>query len=104
MQLLDISIRYNPVLEAVVTYTEDLAYKQAKEADDLLAQRKYLGIYIANQPELLKHYLLLAVLVPFPSGSFRIISCIHSFSLQLIFIGVLFEYILFQVHLKFVLI
>jgi len=35
--------RYNPVLEAVVTYTEDLAYKQAKEADDLLAQGKYLG-------------------------------------------------------------
>jgi hypothetical protein len=57
MQLLDISIRYNPVLEAVVTYTEDLAYKQAKEADDLLAQGKYLGIYIANQPDLLKNYL-----------------------------------------------
>ena len=38
-----IFIRYNPVLEAVVTYTEDLAYKQAKEADDLLAQGKYLG-------------------------------------------------------------
>ncbi|KAK8447778.1 hypothetical protein SEVIR_8G151300v4 [Setaria viridis] len=35
--------RYNPVLESVVTYTEDLAYKQAKEADDLLAQGKYLG-------------------------------------------------------------
>ncbi|XP_062183107.1 uncharacterized protein LOC133887178 isoform X2 [Phragmites australis] len=35
--------RYNPVLEAVVTFTEDLAYKQAKEADDLLAQGKYLG-------------------------------------------------------------
>jgi hypothetical protein len=47
MQLLDISIRYNPVLESVVTYTEDLAYKQAKEADDLLAQGKYLGIYTA---------------------------------------------------------
>ncbi|KAL5858913.1 hypothetical protein ACOSQ4_000209 [Xanthoceras sorbifolium] len=35
--------RYNPVLEAVVTYTEELAYKQAKEADELLAQGKYLG-------------------------------------------------------------
>ncbi|KAL6890236.1 hypothetical protein ACP4OV_008999 [Aristida adscensionis] len=35
--------RYNPVLESVVTFTEDLAYKQAKEADDLLAQGKYLG-------------------------------------------------------------
>ncbi|KAJ4979426.1 hypothetical protein NE237_010206 [Protea cynaroides] len=35
--------RYNPVLEAVVSYTEDLAYKQAKEADDLLDQGKYLG-------------------------------------------------------------
>ncbi|OEL18403.1 Glutamyl-tRNA(Gln) amidotransferase subunit A [Dichanthelium oligosanthes] len=39
----DIAFMYNPVLEAVVTYTEDLAYKQAKEADDLLAQGKYLG-------------------------------------------------------------
>ncbi|CAL4987723.1 unnamed protein product [Urochloa decumbens] len=35
--------RYNPVLESVVTYTEDLAYKQAKEADDLMAEGKYLG-------------------------------------------------------------
>lgn len=36
-------IRYNPVLEAVVTYTEDLAYKQAKEADKLLTEGVYLG-------------------------------------------------------------
>lgn len=52
-------IRYNPVLEAVVTYTEDLAYKQAKEADDLLAQGKYLGISQSqdNQPAILKCYL-----------------------------------------------
>ncbi|KAI7985495.1 Glutamyl-tRNA(Gln) amidotransferase subunit A [Camellia lanceoleosa] len=35
--------RYNPVLEAVVTYTEELAYKQAKEADELLAKGVYLG-------------------------------------------------------------
>lgn len=35
--------RYNHVLEAVVTYTEELAYKQAKEADNLLAQGVYLG-------------------------------------------------------------
>uniref|UniRef100_A0A0A9CUZ1 Amidase domain-containing protein n=1 Tax=Arundo donax TaxID=35708 RepID=A0A0A9CUZ1_ARUDO len=35
--------RYNPVLQSVITFTEDLAYKQAKEADDLLAQGKYLG-------------------------------------------------------------
>lgn len=35
--------RYSNVLESVVTCTEDLAYKQAKEADDLLAQGKYLG-------------------------------------------------------------
>ncbi|XP_044504157.1 glutamyl-tRNA(Gln) amidotransferase subunit A isoform X2 [Mangifera indica] len=35
--------RYNPILEAVVTFTEELAYKQAKEADQLLAQGKYLG-------------------------------------------------------------
>lgn len=36
--------RYNPVLEAVVTYTEEIAYKQAKEADELLAKGKYLGM------------------------------------------------------------
>ncbi|KAJ4979326.1 hypothetical protein NE237_010106 [Protea cynaroides] len=35
--------RYNPVLEVVISYTEELAYKQAKEADDLLDQGKYLG-------------------------------------------------------------
>ncbi|CAL5361716.1 unnamed protein product [Camellia sinensis] len=35
--------RYNPVLEAVVTYTEELAYKQAKKADELLAKGIYLG-------------------------------------------------------------
>uniref|UniRef100_A0A7N0UIF6 Amidase domain-containing protein n=1 Tax=Kalanchoe fedtschenkoi TaxID=63787 RepID=A0A7N0UIF6_KALFE len=35
--------RYNPVLEAVVTYTEELAYKQAKKADELLASGEYLG-------------------------------------------------------------
>jgi hypothetical protein len=38
--------RYNHVLEAVVTYTEELAYKQAKEADDLLSQGTYLGIFL----------------------------------------------------------
>ncbi|KAF3617353.1 putative calnexin -like protein [Capsicum annuum] len=35
--------RYGPVLESVVTVTEELAYKQAKEADQLLAEDKYLG-------------------------------------------------------------
>ncbi|GMJ00149.1 hypothetical protein like AT5G07360 [Hibiscus trionum] len=35
--------RYNPVLESVVTYTEDLAFRQAKEADKLLSQGVYLG-------------------------------------------------------------
>ncbi|XP_060205342.1 uncharacterized protein LOC132633131 isoform X2 [Lycium barbarum] len=35
--------RYGPVLESVVTITEELAYKQAKEADQLLAEGKYLG-------------------------------------------------------------
>ncbi|XP_055827007.1 uncharacterized protein LOC129895327 isoform X3 [Solanum dulcamara] len=35
--------RYGPVLESVVTITEDLAYKQAKEADQLLAEGTYLG-------------------------------------------------------------
>lgn len=35
--------RYNHVLKAVVTYTEELAYSQAKKADDLLDQGVYLG-------------------------------------------------------------
>lgn len=35
--------RYNPALESVFTFTEELAYKQAKEADHLLAQVVYLG-------------------------------------------------------------
>lgn len=35
--------KYNPILEAVVTYTEELASKQAKEADELLSQGVYLG-------------------------------------------------------------
>nr|POE44813.1 glutamyl-trna(gln) amidotransferase subunit a [Quercus suber] len=35
--------RYNHVLEAVVSYTEELAYKQAKHADELLARGVYLG-------------------------------------------------------------
>ncbi|XP_011040306.1 PREDICTED: glutamyl-tRNA(Gln) amidotransferase subunit A, mitochondrial isoform X1 [Populus euphratica] len=35
--------RYNPVLESVITYTDELAYKQAKEADELLAKGVYLG-------------------------------------------------------------
>ncbi|CAK7336879.1 unnamed protein product [Dovyalis caffra] len=35
--------RYNPVLESVITYTDELAYKQAKEADALLAKGVYLG-------------------------------------------------------------
>ncbi|KAA3460534.1 glutamyl-tRNA(Gln) amidotransferase subunit A [Gossypium australe] len=35
--------RYNPVLESVVSYTEDLAYQQAKEADKLLSQGVHLG-------------------------------------------------------------
>ncbi|KAL3512035.1 hypothetical protein ACH5RR_024752 [Cinchona calisaya] len=35
--------RYGPVLESVVTVTEELAYKQAKEADNLLAKGVYLG-------------------------------------------------------------
>lgn len=29
----------------MVTYTEELAYKQAKEADDLLSQGTYLGMF-----------------------------------------------------------
>ncbi|KAM1477128.1 hypothetical protein ACFX15_037921 [Malus domestica] len=35
--------RYNPVLEAVVTYTGELANQQAKEANELLARGVYLG-------------------------------------------------------------
>ncbi|KAL8123191.1 hypothetical protein AgCh_011244 [Apium graveolens] len=35
--------RYNPVLDSVITFTEELAYKQAKAADHLLSQGVYLG-------------------------------------------------------------
>ncbi|XP_022143480.1 uncharacterized protein LOC111013354 isoform X2 [Momordica charantia] len=35
--------RYNHVLEAVVSFTEELAHKQAKEADELFARGVYLG-------------------------------------------------------------
>ncbi|XP_019052514.1 PREDICTED: uncharacterized protein LOC104592689 isoform X2 [Nelumbo nucifera] len=35
--------RYDHALEVVVSYTEDLAYSQAKEADDLLDKGVYLG-------------------------------------------------------------
>ncbi|XP_038905194.1 glutamyl-tRNA(Gln) amidotransferase subunit A [Benincasa hispida] len=35
--------RYNHVLKAVVSFTEELAYKQAKEADELFARGTYLG-------------------------------------------------------------
>ncbi|KAG6388422.1 hypothetical protein SASPL_149848 [Salvia splendens] len=35
--------RYGPVLESVITITEELAYEQARKADQLLAQGKYLG-------------------------------------------------------------
>ncbi|KAJ8536131.1 hypothetical protein K7X08_034532 [Anisodus acutangulus] len=35
--------RYGPILESVVTITEELAYEQAKEADQLLAEGKYLS-------------------------------------------------------------
>ncbi|KAL6322031.1 hypothetical protein AAG906_003174 [Vitis piasezkii] len=41
--------RYNHVLEAVVTYTEELAYKQAKEADEMLARGIYLGYNLVPQ-------------------------------------------------------
>ncbi|KVH99036.1 Amidase [Cynara cardunculus var. scolymus] len=41
--------RYNPVLEAVITITEDLAYKQAKQADQLLAQGVYLGAVLIGK-------------------------------------------------------
>ncbi|XP_054807437.1 LOW QUALITY PROTEIN: uncharacterized protein LOC129309757 [Prosopis cineraria] len=34
---------FNPVLESVITYTEELAHRQAKEADELLAIGVYLG-------------------------------------------------------------
>ncbi|KAJ8772389.1 hypothetical protein K2173_027566 [Erythroxylum novogranatense] len=35
--------RFNHVLEAVVTFTDELAYEQAKEADELLAKGVHLG-------------------------------------------------------------
>ncbi|VFQ87245.1 unnamed protein product [Cuscuta campestris] len=36
--------RYGPVLESVVTVTEELAYQQAKNADQLLAKGEHLGV------------------------------------------------------------
>lgn len=38
--------RYGPVLESVITITEELAYEQARRADKLLAQGNYLGIHV----------------------------------------------------------
>ncbi|KAK7318360.1 hypothetical protein RJT34_03059 [Clitoria ternatea] len=35
--------KYNPTLESVITYTEELAHEQAKAADKLLNQGVYLG-------------------------------------------------------------
>ncbi|KAL8464268.1 hypothetical protein ACS0TY_033968 [Phlomoides rotata] len=35
--------RYGPILESVITITEELAYKQARRADELLEQGTYLG-------------------------------------------------------------
>lgn len=35
--------RYGPVLESVITITEELAYEQARRADQLLAEGNYLG-------------------------------------------------------------
>lgn len=46
-ELTDIFLRrlkkYNHALEAVITFTEDLAYSQAKEADELIKKGVYLG-------------------------------------------------------------
>ena len=47
------STRYNHVLEAVVSYTEELAYKQAKDADELLARGVYLGTSFLNYSDIL---------------------------------------------------
>ncbi|XP_039125202.1 glutamyl-tRNA(Gln) amidotransferase subunit A [Dioscorea cayenensis subsp. rotundata] len=47
LELMDIFLRrlkkYNDILEAVITFTEDLAYSQAKEADELIKKGVYLG-------------------------------------------------------------
>jgi Asp-tRNA(Asn)/Glu-tRNA(Gln) amidotransferase A subunit family amidase len=45
--------RYNHDLEAVVSYTEELAYKQAKDADELLARGVYLGTSFLNYSDIL---------------------------------------------------
>jgi Asp-tRNA(Asn)/Glu-tRNA(Gln) amidotransferase A subunit family amidase len=45
--------RYNHVLEAVVSYTKELAYKQAKDADELLARGVYLGTSFLNYSDIL---------------------------------------------------
>ena len=35
--------RYDPYLEATITFTDELAMQQAQQADALLAQGTYLG-------------------------------------------------------------
>jgi len=35
--------KYNPVLQCVITVTEELAHKQAREADREIARGKYRG-------------------------------------------------------------
>lgn len=50
--------RHNPVLDAVVTYTEELANQQAKEADGLLAQGVYLGTFFSDYNRINRHTLL----------------------------------------------
>jgi hypothetical protein len=51
-----VNARYNPILEAVVTYTEELASKQAKEADELLSQGVYLGCYSFLECKVMNNY------------------------------------------------
>jgi len=36
--------RYDPYLKCVVTYTDELAYKQAKRADEELSNGKHRGL------------------------------------------------------------
>lgn len=43
MKLSGNNTRFGPVLDSVITYTEELAQKQAEKADELLGKGVYLG-------------------------------------------------------------
>ena len=57
----EMNTRYNPILESVITYTEELAQKQAEEADDLLSKGVYLGRYLFQSCQYFKFMIYLFI-------------------------------------------